>query len=71
MLSLLVVLMLQASAPGVYRVGDGVSAPRLVDKTEPEYSELARKAKIQGTAVLSHRSPKTMKEFVTPHGGSS
>ena len=38
---------------GVFRVGGGVSAPRLVFKKEPEYSEQARKAKFQGTVVLN------------------
>lgn len=38
---------------GVYRIGGGVSAPTLVFKVEPEYSEEARKAKFQGTVVLS------------------
>jgi protein TonB len=38
---------------GVYRVGGGVSAPTLVYKVEPEYSEEARKAKFQGTVVLA------------------
>lgn len=37
---------------GVYRIGGGVSAPTLVYKVEPEYSEEARKAKFQGTVVL-------------------
>jgi protein TonB len=37
---------------GVYRIGGGVSAPQLVFKVEPEYSEEARKAKYQGTVVL-------------------
>jgi len=36
----------------VFRVGGGVSAPVLLSKTEPEYSEEARKAKHQGTVVL-------------------
>jgi TonB family protein len=35
------------------RVGNGVTAPVLVAKKEPEYSEEARVAKIQGTIVLS------------------
>jgi TonB family protein len=38
---------------GVFRVGGGVSAPVLVYKTEPEFSEEARKAKFQGTVVLN------------------
>lgn len=38
---------------GVFRVGGGVSAPQLIYKVEPEYSEEARKAKYQGTVVLA------------------
>jgi TonB family protein len=38
---------------GVYRVGKGTTAPVLLYKKEPEYSEEARKAKYQGTVVLS------------------
>ena len=38
---------------GIYRAGGGVSAPRLLFRVEPEYSEEARKAKWQGTVVLS------------------
>jgi TonB family protein len=38
---------------GVFRVGGGVSAPRAIFSPEPEYSEEARKAKYQGTCVLS------------------
>jgi len=37
---------------GVFRAGGGVSAPTLLFKVEPEYSEEARKAKFQGTVVL-------------------
>ncbi len=37
---------------GVYRVGGGVSAPRVIKQTDPEYSEEARKAKYQGVVVL-------------------
>jgi protein TonB len=37
---------------GPYRVGGGVSAPRVVYQPDPEYSEEARKAKYQGTCVL-------------------
>jgi TonB family protein len=38
---------------GAYRIGGGVSQPTLLSKVEPEYSEEARKAKWQGTVVLS------------------
>jgi len=37
---------------GVFRAGGGVSAPVLLFKVEPEYSEEARKAKYQGTVVV-------------------
>jgi protein TonB len=37
---------------GVFRVGGGVTAPTLLFKKEPEYSEEARKAKYQGTVTL-------------------
>jgi TonB family protein len=36
----------------VHRVGNGVTAPLLLQKTEPVYSEEARKARLQGTVVL-------------------
>jgi len=37
---------------GVFRVGGGVSAPRVMYSPDPQYSEEARKAKYQGTVVL-------------------
>jgi periplasmic protein TonB len=37
---------------GIYRVGGGVSAPRVLFAPDPEYSDEARKAKFQGTVVL-------------------
>jgi TonB family protein len=37
---------------GVFRAGGGVTAPSLLHKIEPEYSEEARKAKYQGTVLL-------------------
>ena len=36
----------------MFRVGGGVTAPSLLSKVEPEYSEEARRAKYQGTVVL-------------------
>lgn len=38
---------------GTFRVGGGVSAPQLVFKVDPEYSEQARKSKFQGVVLLS------------------
>lgn len=38
---------------GVYRVGGGVSAPVVISKKDPDYSEEARAAKYQGTVLLS------------------
>ncbi|MGD1069317.1 MAG: energy transducer TonB [Bryobacteraceae bacterium] len=38
---------------GVFRVGGGVSAPAVLYKVDPEYSEEARKAKYSGTVLLS------------------
>jgi TonB family protein len=38
---------------GVFAVGNGTTAPELVSKVEPEYSEEARKAKYSGSVLLS------------------
>lgn len=38
---------------GVFRVGGGVSAPHAIYDPDPEYSEQARKAKYQGSVLLS------------------
>jgi protein TonB len=51
---------------GAYRIGGGVSAPSVLSKVEPEYSEEARKAKWQGTVILQlvvdeHGLPQQMK----------
>src|SRR5579884_667680 len=37
---------------GLFKVGGGVSAPKVISAPDPEYSEEARKAKYQGTVVL-------------------
>jgi TonB family protein len=41
-----------AGPPNVYRVGNGITAPSLLSKVEPAYSEEARAAKYQGTVLL-------------------
>ena len=41
------------SGGGVYSVGNGTSAPQLISKVDPEYSEEARKAKYSGSVFLS------------------
>ena len=42
-----------SSGSGVYRIGGPVTAPTVVARVEPDYSEEARKAKYQGTVILS------------------
>ena len=37
----------------MFRVGGGVTPPRVLQKQDPEYSEEARAAKFQGTVVLA------------------
>jgi TonB family protein len=37
---------------GAYHVGGGVTAPKVLHKLEPEYDEMARAAKYQGTVLL-------------------
>jgi TonB family protein len=37
---------------GAFRVGGGVSAPKVIFEPDPEYSEEARKAKFQGVCVV-------------------
>jgi len=37
---------------GVYKIGGGISAPLQLSAPDPEYTEEARRAKIQGTCVL-------------------
>jgi TonB family protein len=38
---------------GLYRVGDGVSAPRAIFQPEAEFSDEARRAKYEGTVIVS------------------
>ncbi len=38
---------------GVFRAGGGVTAPTAIYRVEPDYSEEARKAKFQGTVIIS------------------
>jgi TonB family protein len=40
------------AAPNVYKIGGNVTAPILLSKIEPEYSQDARAAKYQGTVLL-------------------
>jgi TonB family protein len=40
-------------ADGVYRIGGDVTAPSLLQKVEPVYTDEARLAKLTGTAILS------------------
>jgi len=37
---------------GVYKVGGGITAPQPIDTPDPEYTEEARRAKVQGTCIL-------------------
>ncbi|MDQ6705365.1 MAG: M56 family metallopeptidase [Acidobacteriota bacterium] len=43
---------LQSSTGKVYRVGGGVTPPKVLQKTDPAYTDAASKAKIQGTVRL-------------------
>jgi TonB family protein len=42
----------QATPAGVLRVGNGVTAPTLISKVEPKYSEEARQAGLEGAVLL-------------------
>jgi TonB family protein len=57
---------------GPYQVGGGVSAPRLVFGPDPEFSDEARRAKFQGTCVVSvivDETGKTQHAHVIGHLG--
>jgi hypothetical protein len=55
---------------GVFHVGGGVTAPALVYKVEPEYSEEARKAKYQGTVVVYVEVDPSGESSNRPYAGS-
>lgn len=51
---LLLVLMTGVSfAEKIYRIGPGIVPPKILEKSEPQYTDEARDAKIQGPVVLS------------------
>jgi TonB family protein len=37
---------------GTYRIGEGVSAPKIISRSEPQYSEEARKARLEGKVPI-------------------
>ena len=37
---------------GVYKIGGGISAPKPIATPDPEYTDEARRAKVQGTCIL-------------------
>jgi TonB family protein len=41
-----------ATSPGVFKIGHGVTPPRPIHAPDPEFSEKARRAHFQGTCVL-------------------
>lgn len=41
-----------AAGPRIYKIGDGVSSPKVISKVDPDYTKEARDAKIEGTVVL-------------------
>ncbi len=43
----------ESDESGVHRTGGGVSSPRLLSKVEPNYSERARNARLEGVVMLS------------------
>ena len=43
----------QPDMQGAYRIGDGVTSPKLIYQVEPEFSEAARKKKISGKCTVS------------------
>jgi TonB family protein len=52
LVSVLWFLILQQSST-IYQVGQRVTAPTIISKVDPQYSEAARAARVQGTVVLA------------------
>ncbi len=53
-LLLLTIIFLPALAQDKpYRVGDGITPPKLIDKVEPQYTQEARDARIEGVVQMS------------------
>jgi TonB family protein len=51
---LLLALMTTVSfAEKIYRIGPGIAPPKILEKTEPHYTEDAKEAKIEGTVQLT------------------
>lgn len=51
---LLLMLMTGVSfAEKIYKIGPGIVPPKILEKSEPQYTEEARAAKIQGPVLLS------------------
>ena len=42
-----------AEVSGAYTIGGGVSAPSVIKQVQPDYSEQARKARLQGTVIVA------------------
>ena len=42
-----------SAAPPVYKIGSQVTAPRILSKVEPQYSEEARKGKVEGSISIN------------------
>jgi TonB family protein len=51
-LSATVIAQAPSDPPKALHIGDGVSAPRLIHKVEPQYSPLARADRVQGSVVF-------------------
>ena len=62
----------EAPEAGVYHVGEGVTAPRPTYRPDPDYSEEARRAGVQGTIILrlivDEQGRPTDIEVVSPRG---